>query len=200
MNCGCFMEIDEKILDRIVGGDAAAYEHIYKLFYSKLLRFAKRFIDEEAHEIVQDSLLKLWENREQLRSIQSLEAYLMRSVRNACLNHIKHLQVESRYQATAAQALRELELQMYDDSGDPEIQERLQRALDQIPEQRKKIFYLSFIDGYKAKEISEMCGISERTVHTHVYNAMKFLRECLLGASLMMAATLVTTYIFYKIM
>jgi len=193
------MEIDEKILDRIVGGDAIAYEHVYKRFYSKLMRYASRFVDEEGHEIVQDSLLKLWENRAQLCSIQSLDAYLMRSVRNACLNHIKHLQVEDRYQASAAQGLRELELHMADSSGDADMHERLHRALNQIPEQRKKIFYLSFIDGYKAKEISEMCGITERTVHTHVYNAMKFLRETLLNLSILAVFASLVKYIVLKV-
>lgn len=182
------MEIDKKILDRVVRGDIAAYEHIYKLFYRKLLRYAARFVDEEAHEIAQESLLKLWENREQVPNIQSLEAYLMRSVRNASLNHIKHLQVEQRYQSSAACRLRELELQMSDTGIDADMHERLHCVLEQIPEQRKKIFYLSFIDGYKAKEISEMCGISERTVHTHVYNAMKFLRDNLGNFSILAIA------------
>ncbi len=193
------MEIDEKILDRVVRGDAAAYEHIYKLFYRKLLRYATRFVDEEAHEIAQDSLLKLWENRAQLRSIQSLEAYLMRSVRNACLNHIKHLQVEERYQSNAAYRLKELELQMSDTGVDADMHERLHNVLGQIPEQRKKIFYLSFIDGYKAKEISEMCGISERTVHTHVYNAMKFLRDSLGSISIATIGFISFYYKFFKL-
>lgn len=168
---------DEKeILERISRGDTSAYEYIYKNYYAPLIGFANRFFPEEAHEIVQDTLLKIWENREQLGEIQSLKSYLFRAVRNTCINHLKRQELLRKYQTEAAVRLKEIELDFSDNSYEEDKQEALKKALDEIPEQRRKIFLLSYIEGYKAKEIAEQYNISERTVHTHVYNAMRFLK------------------------
>lgn len=171
------MNEEKDILAQIAKGDTKAFEFVYKNHYSNLLGFATRFCAEEAHEIVQDCLLKLWEKREDATAIESLKAYLFRSVRNACLNHLKHLEVEKKYQNEAAIKLKQLELKCAETEPSNPLFDKINHALDQIPEQRKKIFKLSFFEGYKAKEIAEQYDISERTVHTHVYNAMKFLRK-----------------------
>ena len=171
------MEIDKSIIERIQQGDALAYEHVYQAFYSKLYNFAYDFIYEDAHEIVQNSLLKLWENRASIHEIQNLQAYLYKSVRNSCLNFIRRQSTFKKYQTEAAINLKELEMSFFANEIDEKLERSLHDALDKIPEKRKKVFFMHFIEGYKAKEISEELNISERTVHTHVYKAMKSLKD-----------------------
>jgi len=171
------MADEKEILKKISKGDSLAYEYVYKTYYSPLIHFANRFFPDEAHEIVQDTLLKIWEGREQLAEIQSLKSYLFRAVRNTCINYLKRQDLLKKYQIEAAVELKEIELNFTDDDVDEEKKEALKSAMEEIPEQRRKIFLLSYIEGYKAKEIAKKYNISERTVHTHVYNALKFLKN-----------------------
>ena len=56
----------------------------------------------------------------------------------------------------------------------------LHQLLDKIPEQRRNVFLLAYVDGLKSKDIAEQCNMSQRTVESHIYLTLKFLRERLL--------------------
>ena len=57
----------------------------------KLLRFATHFLkdEDEAHDVVQDVFLKLWQKRDTLGEIENIEAFAMRMTRNRCLDVIR---------------------------------------------------------------------------------------------------------------
>jgi len=178
------MQNEKEIISQIAAGKHSAFEYVYQQYYSPLLGFAKTIFPHEAEEIVQDAMLKLWENRAMVVEIQNLKGYLFQSVRNTCLNMIKHQDVVKKYESHAARELKILELQSLSEDTDNRKTDTLQKAIEEIPEQRRKIFWMSFVDNMRAKDIGEQFGISERTVHTHVYNAMKFLKSKLLSISI----------------
>ena len=67
------------------------FQSIYKTYYSRLCVFAYGFLQNEndAEEIVQNVMLKLWEQKDKINEIENMQAYLFRSVKNQCLNFIK---------------------------------------------------------------------------------------------------------------
>lgn len=171
------MDIENHIIEKVIKGDATAFEYVYKQYYDPLVAFATRFVPDEAKEVVQDTLLKIWEMRSELKNVKSLKSYLYRTVRNTCLNHIKRQGIHDRYVSEAMCQLKMLELSAMDDEETDSRSKKVAQLIEQIPEQRRKVFLMNVAGGLKAKEISEQLDISERTVHTHVYKAMKFLRE-----------------------
>lgn len=156
----------------------SAFELFFKEQYSPLCRFAFPYLKDadEAEEVVQNCFVKLWKDREQLQIESSVKAYLYASVRNACLNQIKHSEVKEtykkhqEYQDEATYSLNgELE--------GSELQDKINIAIENMPEQRRKVFRMSRFEGLKYKEIAEQLNISPKTVENHMGMAMKFMRE-----------------------
>ena len=63
---------------------------------------------------------------------------------------------------------------------DEEIQQRLQKALDSLPDKCREIILLKVVEGKKNKEIAEQLDIAETTVKTQVQRAYRILREKLI--------------------
>ena len=105
-------------------------------------------------------------------------------VQNACYDYLKRQIVEDNYLARAAREIKLDELNYYmsskEDSDNDKI-ETLYAAIEQLPEKCKEIFKKAYLDEQPHADIAKEMGISVRTVETHVYKALKFLREKLIS-------------------
>ena len=81
----------EILLSEIQQGNQRAFEFLFKSYYPRLRHFASRFVDETtAEDITQECFLKIWEMRSEIRN-PNIASLLFTMVRNACLNHLKHI-------------------------------------------------------------------------------------------------------------
>jgi len=169
---------ERDIIVRLKEGDQAAFELIFHLYYSGLVIYATQFTADqfEAEEIVQDFFVRLWHKRQQILQSDSLKNYIFLSVKNSCLNFLKHKKVEARY-------LKELsDLSNQHLVYDPdlylatELQEKIKNSIDRLPEKCGEIFIMSRIRGLKNEEIALELNLSKRTVETQISNALKVLR------------------------
>ena len=62
----------------------------------EMYRFAKRFVisSDEAEDVVQDLMMKFWQKKEELAAFGNLKSYALKSVKNECLNRLKHEDVK----------------------------------------------------------------------------------------------------------
>lgn len=158
-----------------------SFEIAFKAFFKGLHSYAQAILKEPetAEEIVQSVFLKLWEKRETLDINSSLKAYLYRSVYHDCLNYIKHQQVKRKhwehahYEMTQGKP-EEVGEQIKDQEN--ELYERLQLALEKLPEKCRMVFNLSRFEELKYQEIANRLGISIKTVEAHMGKALKTLR------------------------
>jgi len=157
------------------------FADIYSKHYSELCIYAMRFLkdEDEAEEIVQEIIFKLWEQREQLEAVNSLRSYLYRSVHNRCLNYIKHQLHKDRYSDKAFIEMKKLELESAEDYNNKELEEKVHSAISELPDRCKEVFQLSRFEGKKNKEISEHLGISVKAVEANITRALSALRESL---------------------
>lgn len=162
------------------------FEDIYLSYFSKMKHFATEYVisDEDAENIVQDVFVELWENKEMLNMHMNLIAYLFTSIKNKCLNHMRH-KIVVQNTATKMQEEYLISLRMNLDSleafdnklfSDQDIEKIINRALDSLPEKCKTIFFMSKIEGKKQKEIAQELNISINTVGTQIGIAYKKLR------------------------
>ncbi|WP_075591588.1 RNA polymerase sigma-70 factor [Labilibacter marinus] len=167
----------ENLFGLIKQGDESAFEELFRLHYVSLTAFANSFMHDLdiAESIVQNVFVKLWEKRSKYE-INSLKSYLMIAVRNSCHNELKRLQHERSYKKTITSEDVIAEVN-YSDSG---VMERISETINQLPEQRKRIFKLNRLEGLKYREIAERLNISPKTVEVQMGKALKFLRENLL--------------------
>ena len=162
------------------------FEDIYLSYFSKMKYFAKEYVisEEDAENIVQDVFVELWENKEMLNMHMNLIAYLFTTIKNKCLNHLRHKLV---VQETASKLQEEytISLRMNLDSleafdnnlfSDQDIEKIISRALDTLSEKCRIIFIMSKIEGKKQKEIAQELNISINTIETQMGIAYKKLR------------------------
>ena len=169
---------DRELLGRLRAGDEEAYDAVFRSWYAPLVRVAGALLKDSdaAEEVAQEVMVELWRRRHVMDTDVTLRAYLLRSVRNRALNHLRHLRVrrettgdvEAQYNEPVA-------------SDQPvvakELAEAVKIALDELPPRCREIFDLSRVHGLKYAEIAESLGISQKTVEAQMGKALRVLRE-----------------------
>ncbi|MGM9802856.1 MAG: RNA polymerase sigma-70 factor [Muribaculaceae bacterium] len=167
--------------------DSVSFEDIYLSYFSKMKCFAKEYVisEEDAENIVQDVFMELWERKELLNVHINLIAYLFTTIKNKCLNHLRHKLV---VQETATKLQEEYaislrinlnSLEMFDNKlfSEHDIEGIISRALDTLPPKCRDILILSKFEGKKHVEIAQQLGISVNTVGAQLGIAYKKLRS-----------------------
>jgi RNA polymerase sigma-70 factor (family 1) len=153
-----------------------ALKELYGLFFPRLLNFALLYVPtkEVAEELVNDVMVKIWNNRKNITEIRNLETYLFVAVRNHAFNYLStyssyHIAIES--EGNQARVIN-----LSDPSKDLEWKEisfQLEKAVDTLPDQCRTVFKLIREEGFKYKQVAEILNISPRTVETQLFRAIK---------------------------
>jgi RNA polymerase sigma-70 factor, ECF subfamily len=169
---------DGELLKRIQAGDEGAYDTAFRAWYPVLVRVAGSLLrdDDAAEEVAQDVMVELWRRRHLIDAAISLRAYLLRSVRNRSLNHLRHLRVR-RQSETEVEALYDSPIGSDQPIAAKELSEAVQIALNELPPRCREVFELSRVSGLKYAEIAEALGISPKTVEAQMGKALRILRE-----------------------
>jgi RNA polymerase sigma-70 factor (ECF subfamily) len=173
---------DHELLERLRGGDQAAFDSIFHAYYARLVQLAQGMLGERApaEEIAQDVMLEVWRRRKTLTVDTSLHGYLFRATRNRTLNHLRHekvVQHGSVYAAEETVALPVGERELVEH----EIDVALKQALSELPPRCREVFELSRMHGLKYAEIAATLDISIKTVEAQMGKALRILREQLAG-------------------
>lgn len=167
------------IVTEISAGNERAFEQLFRKHYAGLCGYAGRYVwdPDQAEEIVQDLFYNLWNKKNNLNIDISIEAYLFRAVRNACLNYLKHQKVRQQHVDSVRNSSDSGQISSDDSLETLELQEKIDEVVDSLPPERQKIFKLSRYEGKKYKEIAEELGLSIKTVEAQMGKALKSLRE-----------------------
>lgn len=159
-------------------------------WYDRLRIFALSYIRDplDAEDLVQDTLVKLWESRIDLTVCENIGALLYTILKNKCLDYIKHrvvrlrhdmqMQAEYNFLLTNQYALEDESINIITNN---QIKEALSIALAKLPEQTRNVFVMSKLKGRKQKEIAEELGVSIKTVEYHIGRAFMLLKKELGG-------------------
>jgi RNA polymerase sigma-70 factor, ECF subfamily len=169
---------DRNLFLMIKQSDKKSFEILFRTYYAPLCQFSHKYVKDkdDCEEIVQGFFLKLWDKREELEINQSVRNYLFSSIRNRCLNHIKHDKIKLEYQS---EILKNPEGQIDTTNFIMEVNliEKIDQCISALPDRRREIFVLSREHGLKYREIADQLGISIKTVETQMGQALKELRE-----------------------
>jgi RNA polymerase sigma-70 factor, ECF subfamily len=171
--------VNEEVLAKLQNGDHNAFETIFKAMYAPLCSYARLHLSDsdEAEEIVQTILIKLWEKRKTLDIKTNLNAYLYAAVKNHCLNQFKHQKVRKDHAAHHLHVVKNHASTTDELLSSKEIQIRIDLAVGSLPDQCRNVFVLSREHEMKYSEIAEKLGISIKTVEAHMGKALKILRD-----------------------
>jgi RNA polymerase sigma-70 factor (ECF subfamily) len=147
----------------------------------RLFRLALRITlsKEDAEDVVQDTLVRIWRSMNEGVQIDNVEAFAMTICRNLALDHqARHEQRNIRFDA-----------QLHDrptNDRSPEEQletadrmARLRAVVDELPEKQRTAFQLRDIDGRTYREIADVMGITESDVKVNIFRARKYIKNAL---------------------
>ncbi len=170
---------DADMLTEIRLGNESVFEQIFRKYYAGLCNYANTVLKDidESEEVVQAVFLNFWEKREILEISVSLKSYLYKSVYNSSLNKLKHEKIKLAYKNYNAEQIRQNPQYASHLVTQTELQSKIEKAIESLPEQCRLIFKLSRFEELKYAEIAETLGISIKTVENQMGKALKVLRE-----------------------
>ena len=157
--------------------DTRIYEIVFKKYYQPLVVFVVRHVGDEdvAKDIVQDIFFKLFESSRSLPDNFQLKSWFYKVARNAAVDYLRHLQVEDKYKFLMAEAM--INVPDMDEEIDEQVYDKVNLAIESLPEQCRLIIKLNVLEGKKYQEIAEELGITINTIRTQVSRGYKKLRE-----------------------
>jgi len=170
-------------ISQLEKGEAVAFEALFRLYYTKLIHIAKGYLvhHEDAEGIVQNVFMKLWENRDKLKEISNINSYLYTMTKNACLDQLKHEKIKINYLGSSYNKKISIQRQFLKDEAaslllQNELEIKIKKSLDLLPEKCKKVFIKSRFEGLKHREIAQELRISQKTVDNHISHALKHMK------------------------
>lgn len=152
-------------------------ETCFREHYARLCYFAAKFTGDRlaAEDVVQDAFLKLWNHTGAFEDMEA-RSFLYTTVRNACLNLIRHGKVEQKFAATVSDAPPEEQQLGLDLLIRAEVLGQIHQAVEMLPEGCRKVLKLAYFESLKNEEIAQQLGISVNTVKTQKARALQLLR------------------------
>lgn len=146
----------------------------------KIYRFALRMVSdpEEAKDIVQEVMVRVWRNIEKLEELDNVEAWCMRITRNLALDKIKAKNrrfTASLYEVADVSAGGDRT--PYSDMAWKDTYWRINRLIANLPEKQKEVIQLRDVEGYSYKEIGDIMGIDVNQVKVNLFRARQSVKE-----------------------
>ena len=160
-----------------------SYEAFYEQYHSKIVRYlAKKCVYyQDAEDLVQETMLAVWDNRESLDPGKNLRSYIYTIARNKSLNYLrdnakrlKSGSIEESDNLINSIALSSSSVE--EEINALELQEFIDRIYLSLPEKVVNTFKMSRQDGYTYNEIAEKLGITTKVVEYHISITLKALR------------------------
>lgn len=139
----------------------------------EMFRFARKLVisNDEAQDVVQDLMMKFWQKKDQLSNYENLKAFVMKSVKNECLNRLKHDKVKMNFAA----------MQLHQNNFyQPEVnnlKEEIIKLIAMLPEKQKMVIHLKDVEEYEIAEISKILEIEENAVRVNLMRARQKIKE-----------------------
>jgi len=169
-------KIDQKQLLR-VNGDT--FELIYKQFWKKLyyLCYQKIGDSEIAQDLVHDLFRSVWERRRELIITDSIEKYLVRSIKYKISGYFREKIQQERNLGESQLYVRESESVTEKQVAYSFLSQELKVLVERLPERCRLIYKLSREDGLNNREIAASLLVSEKTVESQITKAMSYIRQ-----------------------
>ena len=144
----------------------------------KLFRLALRitFDRAEAEDVVQDTMIRVWNKREEWTQFGSIEAY--------CLTVAKNLAIDrsQKKEAQNVELTPEMEEESeisgpYDQLVNNERMSIIHRLINELPKKQRLIMQLRDIEGESYKEIAKILNLTEEQVKVNLFRARQKVKQ-----------------------
>lgn len=169
---------DVHYFSRLKAGEEKAFDYFFNQYYSGLCVFANRFLKSSHHseEVVQEIFLKLWRDRRMIDINSSVKSYLFTAVKNLCIDALKHRKVSHEYIERITNSIPGSKNETWETFVESELYELLEKAVEKLPQECRKIFRDSRFKHIPNREIASSSGLSIKTIENQLTKAIKFIK------------------------
>lgn len=174
-------KIKTEVIEALREGDPKAFEVVFLTYFGKIQEFIFGYIrsEEEAEELAEELFVTLWMKRRSIDTSKSFNAWMHTIARNAALNFLKR---KYTYDALLSDtSFSELSATAEDEWIAKELEQQIDRLIDQMPVQRKQIYKLSRNEGLSNEEIAVRLQTTKRNVESQLSLALKEIRKAILS-------------------
>jgi RNA polymerase sigma factor (sigma-70 family) len=196
-------QTDTDLVKAFAAGDPSAEKQLFLQYFKPLCAYGERIVDnlQQAEDIATEIFLKLFDRKEHFSTIETIRAFLFRSVRNACIKFISREQNRLRIRRIIA-----TQLVTEEDAGTELDHERARAQalheiyleMEHLPRKCGEIFKMLFIDQKTTEEVAHHFDIHVQTVRSQKARAIQLLRSALRdkhqGASVLLLLTWAATH------
>lgn len=133
----------------------------------EMYRFAKKFLhsSDEAEDLVQDLLLKFWQRKEELLQYGNLKSYILKCVKNDCLNRLKHHQVKMNFAEVKLHTSDQFHMETNN------LKDFIIKYINELPEKQRLVIHLKDVEEHEVSEIAEILEMEENAVRINLMRA-----------------------------
>lgn len=159
-------------------GDRIAFKYLFKTYYNRLVAYIMTYSHNKilSEDIVQQTFIKLWENRQKLDEEKSPKGYLYTIAYNIYIDTIKSSKKREKIMNLVWESALRDRIEEDFEAQERRIQ-KMKRVIEDLPPKCKKIIHMNKVQGIKYQEIADQMGISIKTVESQMRIAFTKIRE-----------------------
>lgn len=168
---------------KLTNGDKKEFEKIYLDLFDVLYALCLQYTHnkEISEGMVQDSFLRLWEIKNELKEDTNVRNLLYTITKNNCLNYLRNQEISWKHLNHIKAREYYYAIKLLDESDDNFLEfnalfNAINKAIEKLPEEQKLVFKMSRLNDMKYKEIADQLHLSIKTVESRISKALKFLR------------------------
>ncbi len=169
---------DQTTIDRAKGGDERAYRALYDEHVDRIFRLTYRMAGDEelARDFTQEAFLRAFARLDQFRGDAAFSTWLHSIAVSVALNGLRKV---DRHRTRERSLDDVASLPVGRSRVEPDLRDRLQDAVDGLPDMYRTVFLMHDLEGYKHKDIAASLGVAVGTSKARLFRARAKLREAL---------------------
>ena len=173
----CMNNRDQVLVEELKNGKEKTLKIFYEEYFALFVSFANSLLPSEVEckDVVHDVFLKYWDCKEDFNNLIAIRAFFYKSIRNTCLNLIRHQQVHQKYLTENLQYLESDDF-MHETIMKKEIFHIIHNEIKYLTAMEQKVLLLA-LDEKSNEEIAQELGIAVSTVKSHKAKSYAELRE-----------------------
>ena len=169
---------DRELIARVREGDPVAERRLYDLHVDRVYRLAYRMTgdDDLAREYTQETFIRTFDRLDQFRGDAALSTWIRTIAGTVVLNGLRKVK---RFRQREVDLNDDLESGAGHRQAEPDLKEKLERAIDELPAKYRMVFVMHDVEGYTHEEIGSALGMPVGTSKAQLFRARARLRESL---------------------
>lgn len=173
---------EKKIIEKVLGGDANAFEELVLRYEKTVYNLALRMVGDrdDAFDMTQEAFIKAYGSLSSFRGDSKFSVWIYRITTNVCLDFLRSKSRKQQVYLTVSDDDEDAQLDIPDPKADPEQQlikkismQSVEEGLKTLPDKQRQILVMRELGGMSYAEIGKALSIEEGTVKSRIFRARK---------------------------